>query len=162
LAHLLGRIPLPGSVPRKQWMHAFAHPEHDKRVAVGIIVLVALAAGSSLAWTGRLTPPGAFDAIPQYWHQTADWLDHHNTRPPPRPAAGGGVCGARRAVRPPGRGPQPRRAVAGARQQPVGCARLDSADAAADDPRARFGATAVCRGPAVGRLGGYPCSARHF
>ena len=33
---------------------------------------------TSLAWTGRLTPPGAFDAIPQYWHETADWLDEHN------------------------------------------------------------------------------------
>jgi arabinofuranan 3-O-arabinosyltransferase len=78
LAHLLGRIPLPGSAPRREWVNAFAHPEHDKRVAVGVVVLVALAASTSLAWTGRLTPPGAFDAIPQYWHDTADWLDEHN------------------------------------------------------------------------------------
>lgn len=78
LAHLLGRIPLPGSAPRREWLHAFAHPERDKRVAVGVVVLVALAAATSLAWTGRLTPPGAFDAIPQYWHDTADWLDEHN------------------------------------------------------------------------------------
>ncbi len=79
LAHLLGRIPLPGSAPREQWTTALAHPERDKRVAVGIVVLVALAAGTSLAWTGRLTPPGAFAAIPQYWHDAADWLDQHNT-----------------------------------------------------------------------------------
>jgi arabinofuranan 3-O-arabinosyltransferase len=79
LAHLLGRIPLPGSAPRRVWTNAFAHPERDKRVAVGVVVLVALAAATSLAWTGRLTPPGAFDAIPQYWHDTADWLDEHNT-----------------------------------------------------------------------------------
>jgi arabinofuranan 3-O-arabinosyltransferase len=78
LAHLLGRIPLPGSAPRREWVHAFAHPERDKRVAVGVVVLVALAAATSLAWTGRLTPPGAFVAIPQYWHDTADWLDEHN------------------------------------------------------------------------------------
>lgn len=78
LAHLLGRIPLPGSAPRAEWTAALAHPERDKRVAVGIVVLVALAAGTSLAWTGRLTPPGAFDAIPQHWHDTADWLDGHN------------------------------------------------------------------------------------
>ena len=78
LAHLLGRIPLPGSTSRREWMQAFAHPERDKRVAVGVVVLVALAAATSLAWTGRLTPPGAFDAIPQYWHDTADWLDEHN------------------------------------------------------------------------------------
>ncbi|RDH80474.1 DUF3367 domain-containing protein [Mycolicibacterium moriokaense] len=83
LAHLLGRLPLPGSVPRRQWVHAFAHLENDKRVAVGIVVLVALASGTSLAWTGRLTPPGAFDAIPPYWHQAAAWLDEHNTGTPP-------------------------------------------------------------------------------
>ena len=82
LAHLLGRIPLPGSAPRREWLYAYAHPEHDKRVAVGIVVLVALAAGTSLAWTGRLTPPGAFDAIPQYWHDTANWLDENNTGEP--------------------------------------------------------------------------------
>jgi arabinofuranan 3-O-arabinosyltransferase len=82
LAHLLGRIPLPGSAPRREWMRAFSHPENDKRVAVGMVVLVALAAGTSLAWTGRLTPPGAFDAIPRYWHQTADWLDEHNAGSP--------------------------------------------------------------------------------
>ncbi len=79
LAHLLGRIPLPGSAPRRVWTNALAHPEHDKRVAVGVVVLVALAAATSLAWTGRLTPPGAFTGIPQYWHDTADWLDEHNT-----------------------------------------------------------------------------------
>jgi arabinofuranan 3-O-arabinosyltransferase len=79
LAHLLGRIPLPGSAPRREWLQAFSHPERDKRVAVGVVVLVALAAATSLAWTGRLTPPGAFDAIPQYWHDTADWLDENNT-----------------------------------------------------------------------------------
>src|ERR1700758_4382523 len=82
LVHLLGRLPLPGSVPRKEWVHALAHPEHDKRVAVGLVVLVALAAGTSLAWTGRLTPPGTFSAIPGYWHEAADWLNEHNARGP--------------------------------------------------------------------------------
>jgi len=79
LAHLLGRIPLPGSVPRPVWRQAFAHPESDRRVAVGIVVLAALIASTSLAWTGRLAPSGAFDAIPQYWHDTAAWLDTHDT-----------------------------------------------------------------------------------
>ena len=78
LAHLLGRIPLPGSAPRAVVRDAFAHPERDKRMAVGIVVLVAIIAATSLAWTGRLTPPGAFDAIPQYWYETAEWLDEHN------------------------------------------------------------------------------------
>ncbi len=82
LAHLLGRLPLPGSVARPVWLRAFAHPERDKRVAVGIVALAALLAGTSLAWTGRLTPPGAFDAIPSYWQEAADWLSEHNTGTP--------------------------------------------------------------------------------
>ncbi|CAN5147377.1 DUF3367 domain-containing protein [soil metagenome] len=82
LAHLLGRIPLPGSAPRPVWKRAFAHPEDDKRVAVGIVVLVALTVSTSLAWTGRLTPPGGFTGIPDYWHAAADWLTEHNTGTP--------------------------------------------------------------------------------
>lgn len=73
LAHLLSRVPALSN-PR-----AFAHPEQNKRVAVGIVVLTAVTVATSLAWTGRLTPPGAFDAIPGYWHETADWLDTNNT-----------------------------------------------------------------------------------
>lgn len=79
LAHLLGRIPLPGTIAGRGWVRAFAYPERDRRVAVGIVVLAALAAGTSLAWTGRLTPPGSFESIPGYWHDTAAWLDEHNT-----------------------------------------------------------------------------------
>jgi arabinofuranan 3-O-arabinosyltransferase len=78
LAQLLSRVPLPGSAPPKVWIRAFDHPERDKRVAAGIVVLIALMVSTSLAWTGRLTPPGAFRAIPQYWHDAADWLDRHN------------------------------------------------------------------------------------
>ena len=71
-AELLGRVPL----------RQFAHPERDKRVAVGIVALTALLVSTSLAWTGRLTPPGTFDAIPRYWHEAADWLDEHNSGTP--------------------------------------------------------------------------------
>lgn len=85
LAHLLGRIPLPGSAPRPVWLRALAHPERDRRMAVGIVVLTALAVATSLAWTGRLTPPGAFRAIPDYWQQAADWLTEQD-----RPDAGPG------------------------------------------------------------------------
>ena len=77
LVHLLGRIPLPGSVPRPEWVRAITHPETDKRMAAGIVVLTALLVATSLAWTGRLTPPGAYRAIPDYWHQAADWLTEH-------------------------------------------------------------------------------------
>src|SRR5271156_5414124 len=82
LAQLLGRIPLPGSAPKPLWRSAFTHPERDKRVAVGIVVLTALMAGTSLAWTGRIPPPGTYSAIPRYWHDAADWLSAHNTGVP--------------------------------------------------------------------------------
>ncbi|MBO0866040.1 MAG: DUF3367 domain-containing protein, partial [Mycobacterium sp.] len=82
LAQLLGRVPLPGSAPAPEWIGAFAHPERDKRVATGIVVLIALMVSTSLAWTGRITPPGAFRAIPQYWHDAADWLTANNTGTP--------------------------------------------------------------------------------
>lgn len=81
-AQLLGRVPLPGSAPRSVWVNAFAHPERDRRVAVGIVALTALLVSTSLAWSGRLTPPGTFRAIPDYWHQAADWLTEHNTGTP--------------------------------------------------------------------------------
>jgi arabinofuranan 3-O-arabinosyltransferase len=83
LAQLLGRIPLPGSAPASEWLGAVAHPERDKRVAVGIVTLTALLVSTSLAWTGRLAPPGTFSAIPGYWQDAADWLSEHNTGTPP-------------------------------------------------------------------------------
>ena len=76
-AHLLGSIPLPGSVPRAQWLAAFAHPERDRRVAVGVVALTGLLVSTSLAWSARLAPPGTFSALPDYWHQAADWLTAH-------------------------------------------------------------------------------------
>ncbi|MCV7028150.1 alpha-(1-_3)-arabinofuranosyltransferase [Mycobacterium sherrisii] len=88
VAELLGRVPLPGSAPRAQWLPAFAHPERDKRVAVTVVVLTALMVSTSLAWTARLTPPGTFDAIPRYWHDAADWLSTHNAAPAGGPPPG--------------------------------------------------------------------------
>ncbi len=77
LAHLVGRVPLPGSVPRPQWRSAAAHPEKHPMLAVTALVLVALALSTSLAWTGKLAPRGAYEAVPQYWHDAADWLTDH-------------------------------------------------------------------------------------
>ncbi|MDJ0359476.1 DUF3367 domain-containing protein [Rhodococcus sp. H29-C3] len=77
LAHLLSRVPLPGSVPAARWRQAIAHPERDKMVAVAGLVLVGLTFSTSLAWTGKLAPRGAYEAIPEYWHDAADWLTEH-------------------------------------------------------------------------------------
>ncbi|WP_424108270.1 alpha-(1-_3)-arabinofuranosyltransferase [Nocardia farcinica] len=77
LAHLLTRVPLPASAPMPRVFGAFAHPERDKLVAVAALVLTALALSTSLAWTGKLAPRGAYDEVPAYWHETADWLAAH-------------------------------------------------------------------------------------
>ncbi|MVU80094.1 DUF3367 domain-containing protein [Nocardia sp. ET3-3] len=77
LAHLLSRVPLPASVPMPVWRRAFAHPERDKMVAVGALILTALALSTSLAWTGKLAPRGSYDRVPHYWEQTAEWLAHN-------------------------------------------------------------------------------------
>ncbi|WP_197521694.1 alpha-(1-_3)-arabinofuranosyltransferase family protein [Nocardia sp. 852002-20019_SCH5090214] len=74
LAHLLRRVPLPASVPMPLWRSAFAHPERNRMVAVAALLLAALALSTSLAWTGKLAPRGAYDKVPAYWQQTADWL----------------------------------------------------------------------------------------
>ncbi|WP_256673766.1 alpha-(1-_3)-arabinofuranosyltransferase [Nocardia cyriacigeorgica] len=77
LAHLIARVPLPASVPMPVWRSAFAHPERDRKVAVAALILTALALSTSLAWTGKLAPRGAYDEVPDYWRQTAQWLEHN-------------------------------------------------------------------------------------
>nr|WP_307817282.1 alpha-(1->3)-arabinofuranosyltransferase [Nocardia acididurans] len=77
LAQLLSRVPLPASVPMPQWRRAFAHPERDRMVAAAALILTALALSTSLAWTGKLAPRGDYDKVPDYWHQTAEWLEHN-------------------------------------------------------------------------------------
>ncbi|WP_280400243.1 alpha-(1-_3)-arabinofuranosyltransferase domain-containing protein, partial [Nocardia carnea] len=74
LAQLLARVPLPASVRLREWRHAFANPHRDRRVAVAMLILAALALSTSLAWTGKLAPRGAYGEVPAYWQQTADWL----------------------------------------------------------------------------------------
>ncbi len=82
LTYLLSRIPLPGSAPTAVWRRAYVHPEHHKAAAVGLVILTALMVSTSLAWTGRLTPPGTFSALPQYWRDAAAWLGEHNNGGP--------------------------------------------------------------------------------
>ncbi|QDQ90867.1 DUF3367 domain-containing protein [Rhodococcus sp. WB9] len=75
LAHLLAKVPLPGSVPVARWRSAFAHPEREPMVAVTSLVLVALTLATSLAWTGKLAPRGTYPEVPDYWQQAASWLE---------------------------------------------------------------------------------------
>ena len=46
-------------------------------MAVGVVALTGLMVSTSLAWSARLAPPGTFSAIPDYWHEAADWLTAH-------------------------------------------------------------------------------------
>ncbi|NLG56069.1 MAG: DUF3367 domain-containing protein [Rhodococcus sp.] len=79
LAHLLAKVPLPGSVPGPRWRSALAHPEREPMVAVTTVILIALTLTTSLAWTGKLAPRGAYTDVPAYWHEAAQWLED-NTR----------------------------------------------------------------------------------
>ncbi len=80
LAHLLAKVPLPGSVPLARWRRAFAHPEREPMVALTSLILVALTLSTALAWTGKLAPRGAYPDVPSYWNEAAQWLED-NTSP---------------------------------------------------------------------------------
>ncbi|QNG21516.1 DUF3367 domain-containing protein [Rhodococcus triatomae] len=79
LAHLLAKVPLPGSVPGPRWRSALAHPEREPMVAVTTALLIAITLTTSLAWTGKLAPRGAYAEVPGHWHEAARWLEE-NTR----------------------------------------------------------------------------------
>ncbi|MFE0751591.1 DUF3367 domain-containing protein [Gordonia sp. NPDC058843] len=78
VAHLLARVPLPGSASRAEILSAFAQPQRSRPVAAAIVLLVAVIGAGSLMWTGQLAPNGTYQAIPRHWQQTADWLAEHS------------------------------------------------------------------------------------
>lgn len=78
LAHLLGRVPLPGAAPWRRARGAFAHPEHEPMVAVTALVAAGLVLASGPAWLGNLAPRGSYTSIPDYWGQASDWLTAHS------------------------------------------------------------------------------------
>ncbi|WP_229704864.1 alpha-(1-_3)-arabinofuranosyltransferase [Williamsia phyllosphaerae] len=78
IAHLIARIPLPGTVSWPQAGRAAAHPERSPALAATMALLVAVVGAGSLVWTGRIAPQGTYDAIPDYWSQTADWLKENS------------------------------------------------------------------------------------
>ncbi|WP_197074833.1 alpha-(1-_3)-arabinofuranosyltransferase [Rhodococcus sp. MEB064] len=74
LAHLLTHAPLPGTVSSPRWRRAASHPEREPLMAFAALILVALTVATSLAWTGRLAPRGAYEAVPAEWSEAAQWL----------------------------------------------------------------------------------------
>ncbi|MCZ4534687.1 DUF3367 domain-containing protein [Gordonia terrae] len=87
VAHLLARVPLPGSASRRETLSAFAQPQRSRPVAATIVLLVAVIGAGSLMWTGQLAPDGTYQAIPRHWQQTADWLAEHSERDDGAPPA---------------------------------------------------------------------------
>ncbi|MCT1353088.1 DUF3367 domain-containing protein [Gordonia sp. p3-SID1431] len=87
VAHLLARVPLPGSASRRETLSAFAQPQRSRPVAATIVLLVAVIGAGSLMWTGQLAPDGTYQAIPRHWQQTADWLTEHSERDDGAPPA---------------------------------------------------------------------------
>ena len=136
-----------------------AHPERDKRVAVGIVVLVALAVGTSLAWTGRLTPPGTFTRDPAVLARRRR-LARRAQRGSPTPGRVLVVPGAPFATQVWGTSHDEPLQVLG--DSPWGVRDSIPLTPPADHPCAGLGAAAARRGPAVGWAGRYPCPAGHF
>jgi arabinofuranan 3-O-arabinosyltransferase len=81
IAHLLARMPLPGTVDRRTVVRSFVHPERSRAASATIVFLLVLAGAGSLAWTGSLAPQGAFRSIPSYWPDAARWLQEHAGSP---------------------------------------------------------------------------------
>ncbi|MGV9709352.1 alpha-(1-_3)-arabinofuranosyltransferase domain-containing protein [Gordonia sp. NPDC003424] len=77
VAHLLARVPLPGSATVSDTLRGFAHPQRSRPVAAAIVVLVAAIGAGSLMWTGQIAPNGTYRAMPDYWSATAKWLSAH-------------------------------------------------------------------------------------
>nr|WP_156354221.1 DUF3367 domain-containing protein [Gordonia sp. HS-NH1] len=87
VAHLLARVPLPGSASRRETLSAFAQPQRSRPVAAAIVLLVAVIGAGSLMWTGQLAPNGTYQAIPRHWQDTANWLAEHGERSDGAPPA---------------------------------------------------------------------------
>ncbi|MFD0925143.1 alpha-(1-_3)-arabinofuranosyltransferase domain-containing protein [Williamsia deligens] len=77
IAHLLARMPLPGTVDLRSAGRAFSRPERSRAVSATIAFLVVLVGAGSVVWTGALAPRGAFSSIPGYWPAAATWLRDH-------------------------------------------------------------------------------------
>lgn len=77
VAHLLARVPLPGSATIRDTLRGFAHPQRSRPVAAAMVVIVAAIGAGSLMWTGQIAPDGTYRDIPGYWRDTANWLSAH-------------------------------------------------------------------------------------
>lgn len=50
------------------------------REAAGLLVCLVVVGATAPAWAGRLLPKGAYEEVPAYWHEAADFLNSLDTR----------------------------------------------------------------------------------
>lgn len=68
VACVVARVGLPRSL----------HP--TRRQAAGLLVCLVAAGATAPAWTGRLLPKGAYEEVPAYWQEAADFMNTLDTR----------------------------------------------------------------------------------
>ena len=71
VAHLLGRVSVPGWAQRGHW----AHPEKHRPVIMVTAVGLLVATLTAPAWSARLVPVDGYRSVPSYWTEAADWLN---------------------------------------------------------------------------------------
>lgn len=51
-----------------------------RREAAGLLVCLVVVGATAPAWAGRLLPKGAYEEVPAYWHEAADFMNSLDTR----------------------------------------------------------------------------------
>ena len=51
-----------------------------RREAAGLLVCLVVVGATAPAWAGRLLPKGAYEEVPSYWHEAADFMNSLDTR----------------------------------------------------------------------------------
>ena len=51
-----------------------------RREAAGLLVCLVVAGATAPAWAGRLLPKGAYEEVPDYWHEAASFMNSLDTR----------------------------------------------------------------------------------
>ena len=48
-----------------------------RRLAAAVLVVLVVLTSTAPAWTGRMLPKGAYEEVPQYWQDAADFINAH-------------------------------------------------------------------------------------
>ena len=68
VAAVMARVEVPGTV------------RMGRRQAAGLLVCLVMVGATAPAWTGRLLPKGAYEQVPDYWHEAASFMNTLDTR----------------------------------------------------------------------------------